>query len=203
MLARDGWRVVTRTLRRTVLMPAAAFVVHQLRFMLAFGGHTGVVLQRTGHSYLTSLVPWMVLLIAAACGGFCWTLGRALSGQRSLPRYTLSLAGLWLTCSSALVAIYVSQEWLEGLLATGHPAGLTGIFGYGGWWAIPAALCVGLVLAAVYHGARWALDEVAKRARTLWVSRFERSRRHACSSCCCHDWRLWPEAGRDAVLRAD
>ena len=45
------------------------------------------------------------------------------------------------------------------MFATGHPAGLTGIFGYGGWWAIPAALCVGLVLAAVFHGARWVLDE--------------------------------------------
>jgi hypothetical protein len=170
MFARDGRRVVTRALGRAALMPAAAFAVHQLRFMLAYGGHAGVVLQRTGHSYLTSLAPWMGLLIAAACGGFLWRLGRALSGQRSLPRYTLSLAGLSLACSSALVAIYVSQEWLEGLLATGHPAGLTGIFGYGGWWAIPAAICVGLMLAAVYHGARWVLHEVANRARMLCVA---------------------------------
>ena len=92
-----------------------------------------------------------------------WALGRALSGQTSLPRYTLSLTGLWLVCSAALVAIYVSQEFLEGLFATGHPAGLAGIFGYGGWWAIPASVCVGLVLAAVFHGARWVLDEIATR----------------------------------------
>ncbi|HEX3979361.1 MAG TPA: hypothetical protein VHW96_24025, partial [Solirubrobacteraceae bacterium] len=33
--------------------------------------------------------------------------------------------------------------------------------------AIPAALCVGLVLAALLHGARWVLREVAARhART-------------------------------------
>jgi hypothetical protein len=55
------------------------------------------------------------------------------------------------------------QELLEGLLATGHPAGLVGVFGYGGWWSIPAALAVGLVLAAAFHGARWALTEVAER----------------------------------------
>jgi hypothetical protein len=49
------------------------------------------------------------------------------------------------------------------LFLVGHPAGVAGIFGYGGWWAIPAALCVGLILAAIFHGARWALDEVARR----------------------------------------
>ena len=144
-------------------MPASAFAVHELRFVLAFGGHAGVELHRTGHSYLHSLVPWVVLLIAASVGGFLWALGRTLSGQTSLPRYTLSLTGLWLVCSAALVAIYVSQEFLEGLFATGHPAGLAGIFCYGGWWSVPAALSVGLVLATVFHGARWVLDEVAKR----------------------------------------
>jgi hypothetical protein len=61
------------------------------------------------------------------------------------------------------VAIYMTQELLEGLLATGHPAGLVGVFGYGGWWSLPAALAVGLVLAAAFHGARWALQEVAER----------------------------------------
>ena len=64
-----------------------------------------------------------------------------------------------------LVAIYACQEFLEGLFAVGHPAGLVGIFGYGGWWSIPAAVGVGLVLAAAFHGARWALDEVALRHR--------------------------------------
>ena len=34
----------------------------------------------------------------------------------------------------ALVLIYAGQEFLEGLLAAGHPTGLQGIFGDGGWW---------------------------------------------------------------------
>ena len=150
-----------RRLALFLLMPAAALAVHQLRYMLAFGAHASAQLQAQGHSYLHSLVPWIVLLVAIACGGVLRSLGQALSGQRSLTRYTVSLTGLWLLCAVCLVAVYCTQEWLEGLFAAGHPTGLAGIFGYGGWWSIPAALAVGLVLAALLHGARWVLDEVA------------------------------------------
>jgi hypothetical protein len=163
MIARADCRALIRCLARMALVPAGALAVHQLRFLLAFGGDAGVELARQGHSYLHSLVPWVVLLIGLAAGAFLWALGRAMGGQRSASRYTLSLAALWVVCSACLLAIYVTQEFLEGLLATGHPAGLAGVFGYGGWWSIPAAVCVGLVLAAVFHGARWVLDEVAQR----------------------------------------
>ena len=156
-------RAAVRGVVRAAAVPAAAFAVHQLRYLLAYGGAAGAALQRQGHSYLHSLVPWIVLLFGVAVGGFLAALGRAMVGQRSLPRYSFSLVGLWLTCSACLVAVYVSQELLEGLFATGHPAGLAGIFGYGGWWSVPAALCVGLVLAALFHGARWVLEEVADR----------------------------------------
>jgi hypothetical protein len=145
------------------VVPAGALAVHELRFLLAFGTGANAQLARQGHSYLHSLVPWIVLLLGAAVGGFLRALGRALGGHRSVPRYTLSLAALWAACSACLLAIYVSQELLEGLFATGHPAGLAGIVGYGGWWSIPAAACVGLVLAAMFHGTSWVLDEVAKR----------------------------------------
>jgi hypothetical protein len=144
-------------------MPAAAFAVHQLRYWLAFGSQAGVELQRQGHSYLHSVVPWIVFLITLAVGAFLGALGCAFDGQRPRPRRTVSFAGLWLLCSVSLVAIYVSQELLEGLFATGHPNGLIGIFGYGGGWSVPAAVAVGLVLAAVFYGARWVLHEVAER----------------------------------------
>lgn len=161
-------------------MPAAAFAVHQLRYYLAYGLGAGAELQRTGHSYLHSVVPWIVLLAALAVGGFLWTLGRAIAGQTSLRRYTVSFVGLWMACSASLVAIFATQEFLEGLFATGHPAGLVGIFGFGGWWSIPASLCIGLMLAAMFHGARWVLMEVAQRhvrvrssppARVIWRPR--------------------------------
>ena len=152
-----------RRLAPVALVPAGAFAVHQLRYWLTYGGHTAAQLQAQGHSYLHSLVPWIVLLLALAVGGFLRGLGRALGGECSLGRYTASLGVMWLTCSACLLAIYVSQEFLEGLVAVGHPAGLAGIFGYGGWWSIPASLAVGLVLASILHGARWVLHEVARR----------------------------------------
>jgi hypothetical protein len=156
-------RSVIRRVAPAALMPAGAFAVHQLRYWLAFGGRAGAELQEQGHSYLHSVVPWIVLLIAAGVGTFLVSVGRAFGGRTSVPRHTLSFAALWLFCSTCLVAIYVSQEFLEGLFATGHPSGLIGIFGYGGWWSIPAALAVGLVLTAAFHGARRVLEAVAVR----------------------------------------
>ncbi len=117
------------------------------------------------------MVPWIVLLIALSVGAFLLALGRALGGRCSVPRYTLSFAALWLLCAACLVAVYTTQEFLEGLFATGHPGGLAGIFGYGGWWSIPAALAVGLVLAAAFHGARRVLRAVAEhRAQQVAIA---------------------------------
>jgi hypothetical protein len=159
-------RSALRGLARAAVVPAAAIAVHQLRYWLAFGSTAGVELQRQGHSYLHSVAPWIVVALAWGAGAFLSALGRAMHGQTSVPRYGLSLIALWLICAVSLVVIYSGQELLEGLLATGHPAGLVGVFGYGGWWAIPASVCVGLVLATLLHGARWVLHEVAfRRAR--------------------------------------
>jgi hypothetical protein len=165
MTARGVRGVMIRRLAPLALMPAAAFVVHQLRYWLAFGGRATVELQVQGHTYLHSLVPWIMVLLAVSAGMFLQALGRAFSGHSSVSRFTISFAGLWLLCAAALVGIYACQEFLEGLFLTGHPFGLIGIFGYGGWWAIPAAVAVGLVLAAVFHGAGWVLREVAQRHR--------------------------------------
>lgn len=160
------------------LMPAAAFAVHQLRYWLAYGGRAGAVLERQGHAYLHSLAPWLVLLLAIAAGLFLRALGRAFSGHCSTRRYTASFVVLWAACAAALVAIFAFQELLESAFATGHPAGLHGIFGYGGIWSIPASVCVGLVVAALMHGARWAVAAVAERYGPRRMSR--RARPSAC-----------------------
>lgn len=168
--------VVIRRLAPAALMPAGAFAVHQLRYWLAFGSHAGVELAAQGHSYLHSVVPWIVLLIGLSVGAFLLALGRAFGGRTSVPRYTLSFAALWLICAACLVGIYMTQEFLEGLFATGHPGGLVGIFGYGGWWSIPAAVAVGLVLAAAFHGARRVLRTVAERcAERVTITRRRRA----------------------------
>ena len=94
-----------------------------------------------------------------SCGGSVarWGVSDRLRATRSRwPRCGLCAPPAWLRSMSR-------RSFSRVCFATGHPAGLAGIFGYGGWWSIPAALCVGLVLAAVFHGARWVLDEVAQR----------------------------------------
>jgi hypothetical protein len=143
----------------------AAFAVHQLRFVLAFGSGAGAELKETGHSYFHSVVPWIMLLVGISVGIFLLSLGRAATGRRSTSasKRGISFLTLWLVCASCLVAIYCTQEFLEGLLATGHPTGIEGIFGFGGLWSIPSAVGVGLVLATLMYGASWALAEVTRR----------------------------------------
>ena len=147
-------------LGRAALLPPAAFAVHQLRYLLAYGGGAGAELRETGHSYLHSIVPWLVALIAFSAGGFLVSLGRAFTRHTNTRRFTLSFSGLWVACSAALIGIFVCQELLEGLFATGHPGGLSGVFGFGGWWSVPASACIGLMLAAILHGARWAVERI-------------------------------------------
>ena len=147
------------------LMPAGAATVHELRYLLAYGSHASLALQQQGHAYLHSLAPWVILSLGLVLGGFARALGRACAGERSWSRYSISLVGLWVVCTASLLVIYAGQETLEGVFATGHPVGWAGVVGFGGWWAIPAAACVGLVLAAAYHGARWVLATAARRAR--------------------------------------
>jgi hypothetical protein len=138
--------------------------VHQLRFLLAFGSGAGAELKETGHSYLHSVVPWIMLLVGLSVGAFLWSLGQAATGKRSASRRGLSFFALWFVCASCLLAIYCTQEFLEGLFATGHPTGLAGIFGFGGLWSIPSAAGVGLVLASLMYGASWTLEQVNLRS---------------------------------------
>lgn len=156
-------RSALRGLAQAGVLPPAALAVHELRYLLAFGPNAGLELQRQGHSYLHSLGPWVAVAAALVAGAFLRALGRAFSGRTSVARLTISFATLWIACTACLMAIYIGQEFFEGLFATGHPAGWIGIFGYGGWWSIPAAACIGLVLAAVFHTADWVLGEVSRR----------------------------------------
>jgi hypothetical protein len=161
-MMRADRRSAFRGLGQAALLAPAALSVHELRYLLAFGPNAGLELQRQGHSYLHSVAPWIALVVALVAGMFLRALGRAFSGRTSVSRLSISFATLWLACTACLVAIYIGQEFLEGVLATGHPSGWIGIFGYGGWWSIPAAVCIGLVLAAVYHAADWVLGEVSR-----------------------------------------
>ena len=157
------------------LVPLAALGVHQARYLLAFGGGSGRELAVEGHHYLTGLAPWIVVSCAVALGLLLTRVTRAWRTGRSETSPRLLLLCLWLVSAAGLVVIYTGQELLEGLLASGHPGGLAGVFGHGGLWALPSAGAIGLLLAAVIRGASRVVAIVARlaRRRTRSVPRAE------------------------------
>jgi hypothetical protein len=146
-----------------MLFPAAAFAVHQLRYELAYGSGSGAALSAQGHGYLTSLAPWVAVLVALALGSFLVRLARA-GGARLDLRPRRAFAELWLVASGCLLATYSVQEWLEGLFAAGHPGGFAGVFGHGGWWAIVLSIAAGLLIAALLRVATVVAEIVSRVA---------------------------------------
>jgi hypothetical protein len=153
------------------LFPLGAFAVHQLRYQLAFGADASRELADQGHAYLHELTPWIVLAVAAGVGGLIARLARAWRSGESERADGRCLAVLWALAAAGLFSIYVGQEFLEGLLAGGHPQGLTGILGDGGLWALPAAIVVGGLLALVVRGGRALVARVARLGRRRpWIA---------------------------------
>jgi len=126
------------------LLLAGALGVHELRYLLAFGGAAESALADHGHGYLTVLTP---LLGTLAALGLAVGLVRAAAAPSVRSATFVRVRRLWPAASAALLAIYVSQELLEGLLAPGHPSGWAGVVGSGGWLAVPLALAFGGVVA--------------------------------------------------------
>jgi hypothetical protein len=190
-----------RRLLPATWVPLAALAVHQLRFFLAYGSEGGHELAQTGHSYFNSLTPWIVLLCALGVGGFLRRLALAWAGADEERRPRHSALRLWLLASVALVLIYAGQEALEGLLSTGHPDGLAGILGQGGWWAVPASVAVGGALTLLVRGGRAAITFVARlgrrpvparRARTSFPAPAPVFIAHASPLACCAPGRAPP-----------
>jgi hypothetical protein len=132
------------TLRAAALVTAGLCAVHQLRYLLAYGPGAGDALGRQGHAYLGPALPALSVVLALACA-------------RAVLRATVAPAGrspgaqrvlvVWPVCAATIVVLYATQELAEGLLAAGHPRGLAGVFGHGGWIAVPLAIVAGLAVA--------------------------------------------------------
>src|SRR5436190_6186740 len=144
-------------------MPAAALVVHQLRYTLAYGSGASGALAAQGHAYLESFTPWIVVFLCVGLGKFAARVARALATGRGSDRRGASFAALWALSSSGLVAVYAIQEFLEGLALDGHPSGIGGIFGHGGWWALAASVAVGAAVAALLRVAAVVVEIAAAR----------------------------------------
>ena len=147
--------------RGPALLPAAALAVHQLRFKLAYGGEAGHELARQGHGYLGILAPAIALLTAACLGLFLSHLLGAWQGGQRGGRTGRPFLFVWATIAGLLVALYAGQELLEGMIATGHPAGLTGVFGSGGVLAIPLSVAVAALVAILLRSAEAAISWAA------------------------------------------
>jgi hypothetical protein len=156
--------------RAFALLSGAALMLHQLRYLLAYGGHSGEQLAVQAHAYLALVLPLAVALVFLAFVGFSLSLlgaGRGASPRSKLPR----ARAMWARSSGALLAVYSVQEWLEGQLGQGHSSGLGAIFANGGWWAVPLAFVLGALVAWLLKGAATAIEFVAARSHRSRVPR--------------------------------
>ena len=127
--------------RLAAILALGAFAVHQLRYLIAFGSSSSEELARQGHGYMAAWLPILgVFTISALLG----TLIRGRFGARLAEASLSRRAAIF---AAALLAIFVTQESLEGVLAAGHPGGVAAVLGYDGWLAIPLAAAIGFVAA--------------------------------------------------------
>jgi hypothetical protein len=152
------------------ILALGAFALHQLRYLITFGSGSSEELARQGHGYMADWLPIVGVFALSALVG---TLIRGHYGERlvraSLPRRAAIFA-------LALLAIFVTQESLEGLLAAGHPGGAAALLASGGWLAIPLAVALGFV-AALFARALEGLEvSIAARRAAPVLPRAPRDR---------------------------
>lgn len=154
----------SRTGLAVLFMPVATVIVHQLRYLLAYGPRAGRELAEQGDSYVHSLFPWLAGLLPLFLGALVVQLARSASASRSDdPADVVRFRVLWAGAFVALLAGYLVQESLEVLLGSAHATVLAQAFGSGGWWSVPAAAAVALAWALIARGARAVLRAVVRR----------------------------------------
>jgi hypothetical protein len=104
------------------------------------------------------------VLAALAGAELIFRLGRAWRLSPS-DRPAARFCALAAAVAGTLILIYAAQELSEGLLSSGHPGGLAGVFGEGGWWAVPIAIVLGAAIALLIRGADAAVAAIARARR--------------------------------------
>ena len=159
------------TLRAAALIAASALALHELRYLIGYGGSSGALAGQS-HAYL----PVAGALVAAAIAVAVAQLVNGLRGGGADARAT-PLWRSWGLCTLALLAVFCGQELTEGLLAGGHASGPAALTADGGAWAVPLALGLGLLVALVLRGAGAALAAAARRRRRAPWTRGREARR--------------------------
>jgi hypothetical protein len=153
-------------LRIVSLLAAGSVFVHELRYLAAYGGSAGQALAEQGHSYTPLLEAMVALLVLVALGRFALSLSHARQGVVSEERPP-TFVRPWACATLSLAVLYTLQEGFEGAFAPGHPSGLIGVFGHGGWTALIFSLVVGAVIALLTRLAHEAIELVAARAAAM------------------------------------
>jgi len=148
--------------RLASILAVGAFGLHQLRYLIAVGGSSAV----EGHRYMSDLLPPLAVLVLA---GVLATLIRGTEGAAPERMPLLRRIPVF---AAALLAIFVGQELLEGLMASGHPAGPGAVFADGGWIAAPLALVIGAMAAVLAR----ALEGVERAIAVIHSERPRHSR---------------------------
>jgi hypothetical protein len=130
------------------LLSLGALALHELRYLLAFGGGAATELERTGHGYLDLLAPVLVALALATIvvSVVAPAILRAAPSLGDGGYLTERAAGY----AAALLTVHLAQELTEGLLHGGH-AGVAHAFEAGGVLVLPLAMALG-ALAALARG---------------------------------------------------
>jgi len=161
---------IAHNVRLASILAVGAFALHQVRYLVASGA--GSSAEHSAHGYMTDLMaPIAVLVLAAALATLIRGTEGASSSRSPLGRRIALFTG-------ALLAIYLSQETLEGILI-GHVAPADLMLG-GGWLAVPLSLAIGALSAllagvlerveraiAIVHAIRLQSRAPAVRGRAL------------------------------------
>jgi hypothetical protein len=144
--------------------------VHQLRYLAGYGADTGAALAHQGHGYMGGAPAVLGAL------GFAALLATLLAGHFGAPgrRRAQPLARIC-AYAAVLLATYTTQELLEGVLSPGHPAGFAGLFGHGGWTAVPLALVFGVLTWLAVRGLEAVEHGIAAARRRAPLARAPRS----------------------------
>jgi hypothetical protein len=147
---------------RIVVFPAAVFAVHQLSYLLDYGSGAGSELSAHGDRYVATAAVVAVALVAISLSSGLLRLVGAWRGRREPALASVPLWLVWLGWTLALLAGLCALEGLEIALEPHHIGGVIGVFGNGGWWALPAAAFVAAVMTLFLRGGRALLAIVAR-----------------------------------------
>jgi len=121
------------SVRLAAILAVGAFALHQLRYLLA---PSAEIAQRS-HGYMTDLLAPIAVLVLAA------TIATLLRGTEGASPAGAPLGRRVALFGAALLAIYVGQETLEGLMAAGDVSGFVASITDGGSLALPLAFASG------------------------------------------------------------